>query len=138
MQSISTKDPAQRSSLAAAEERDASSLRHHVLHILDHSHPLLSGYSVRSHSLIKAQKKIGLTAEAVTGPLHQMEDSGAIDATIDEVSYWRTHVRSSVAQYVLERRVPILREMAVMRLLRERILEVLDAQPFDVVHAHSP
>jgi glycogen(starch) synthase len=93
---------------------------------------------VRSHSLIKAQNKIGFVAEALTGPLHQLEDPGATDTTIDEVAYRRTPLQSGVARHAFDRRIPVLREMAVVRLLRQRILEVLDAQPFDVVHAHSP
>jgi PEP-CTERM/exosortase A-associated glycosyltransferase len=138
MRSISTKHPAYNISFAASEKREAISLHHRVLHILDHSHPLLSGYSVRSHSLIKAQNKIGFVAEALTGPLHQLEDSGAIDVVIDEVSYRRTQLQYGVVRQVLDRRVPVLREMAVVMLLRRRILEVVDAQPFQVVHAHSP
>jgi glycogen synthase len=93
---------------------------------------------VRSHSLIKAQKSIGFDSDALTGPLHQLEDPGATDATIDEVSYRRTPLPPGVTWYVLDQRIPVLREMAVVRLLRERILEVLDAQSFDIVHAHSP
>jgi glycogen(starch) synthase len=138
MRSISTKEPPHSTSLEAPEKQEASSLRHHVLHILDHSLPLLSGYSVRSHSLIGAQEKIGFVSEALTGPLHQLEDPGAVDTTVDEVLYRRTPLQSGVVRHVLDRRIPVLREIAVVRLLRDRIVEVLDAQPFDVVHAHSP
>jgi PEP-CTERM/exosortase A-associated glycosyltransferase len=88
--------------------------------------------------LIRAQKKVGLSAEAVTGPLHQLDEVGATNSTIDEVSYWRTPLYSGVGHYVLNRRIPFLREMAVVRLLRERILELLDSGSFDLVHAHSP
>src|SRR6516162_10469466 len=99
MRSISTNDPPHNASPAAPVRREASSLCHGVLHILDHSHPLLSGYSVRSHSLIRAQKKIVFVSEALTGPLHELEDPGAIDTTIDEVCYRRTPLKSGVARY---------------------------------------
>jgi PEP-CTERM/exosortase A-associated glycosyltransferase len=109
-----------------------------VLHILDHSHPLLSGYSVRSQGLIKAQNTIGFASEVLTGPLHQLDDPGAAETNSDGVSYRRTPLNSGVTRFVLARRIRVLREMAVVRLLSRRILEVLDAQCFDVVHAHSP
>jgi glycogen synthase len=109
-----------------------------VLHVLDHSRPLLSGYSVRSHSLISAQKKIGFAPEVLTGPLHQLEDPAAADSTIDGISYRRTPLKPGFAQQVLQRRLPMLREMAVVRLLREQILALLNQHTFDIVHAHSP
>ena len=109
-----------------------------VLHVLDHSQPLLSGYSVRSHSLITAQKKIGFSPEVLTGPLHELDDAGATDRIIDSVSYRRTSLDGSVASHVLKRRIPLLREMAVIKLLRTRILGILEEHSFDIVHAHSP
>ena len=109
-----------------------------VLHVLDHSHPLLSGYSVRSHSLITAQKHVGLFPQVVTGPLHNMDDSAAAEAVIDGIAYRRTSLEPGFDQRVIESRVPGLREMSVVRLLRHRILNILDREQFDVVHAHSP
>ena len=109
-----------------------------VLHVLDHSRPLLSGYSVRSHSLISAQKKIGFAPEVLTGPLHQLEARSGTDSTIDGISYRRTALKDGFAQRLLQLRVPVLREMAVVQLLREQILAILDHRTFDIVHAHSP
>src|SRR5262250_3188468 len=111
MPSISAKYPEHSTTLVAREKPEAGSLRHHVLHILDHSHPLLSGYSVRSHNLIRAQKAIGFVSDALTGPLHQLENPESTDATIDEVSYQRTPLQRGVTRYILDRRVPVLREM---------------------------
>jgi glycogen(starch) synthase len=109
-----------------------------VLHVLDHSRPLLSGYSVRSHSLISAQKKIGFSPEALTGPLHQIEDPSANDIMLEGVSYQRTKLTGRIASLALKRRIPVLREAIVVKLLREKILTVLDEHPLDIVHAHSP
>ena len=110
----------------------------HVLHILDHSRPLLSGYSVRSHSLISAQKKIGFFPKVLTGPLHQIEDRSANDIMLEGISYERTELTGGIASLALEKRLPILREAMVVKLLREKILSVLDKHPFDIIHAHSP
>ena len=112
--------------------------RYRVLHVLDHSRPLLSGYSVRSQSLVDAQRKIGFLPEVLTGPLHQMEDPGAVDATIGGILYRRTPLQPGWKQRLLKRRVPVLRERAVVQLLREQILKTLDHNLFDIVHAHSP
>jgi len=109
-----------------------------VLHVLDHSLPLLSGYSVRSHSLITAQKHIGLCPEVVTGPLHNLEDAGATDTIIDGIPYHRTALMPGFEKRFIAGRVPVLRELSVVRLLRQRIFQLLDRQPFDVIHAHSP
>ncbi len=106
--------------------------------MLDHSLPLLSGYSVRSHSLITAQKHIGLCPEVVTGPLHNVEDVGATDTSIDGIPYHRTTLKAGLEKRFIDGRVPVLRETSVVRLLGQRIVELLDQQPFDVIHAHSP
>jgi glycogen(starch) synthase len=125
-------------SLVGRPEDRSSTRAVRVLHVLDHSRPLLSGYSVRSHSLIAGQKKIGFSPEVLTGPLHELDDPGAIDRTIDSISYRRTALNGSVANLFLKRRTPVLRETMVVKLLREQILAILDEHPFDIVHAHSP
>lgn len=125
-------------SLVGRPEDRSSTGAVRVLHVLDHSRPLLSGYSVRSHSLIAGQKKVGFSPEVLTGPLHELDDPGAIDRTIDSISYRRTALNGSVANLFLKRRTPVLRETMVVKLLREQILAILDEHPFDIVHAHSP
>jgi PEP-CTERM/exosortase A-associated glycosyltransferase len=67
-----------------------------------------------------------------------LDDPGAIDNTIDAVSYRRTPLQGSVASLALNRRIPVLREAMVVKLLRQQILTVLDEHLFDIVHAHSP
>lgn len=109
-----------------------------ILHVLDHSLPLRSGYSIRSRSLIKGQRNAGLFPQAVTGPLHQVDDPGAEETIIDGVRYHRTPLTSAWQKQLLGARVPLLREMTVVRLLRERIVQLLKAEPFDIVHVHSP
>jgi PEP-CTERM/exosortase A-associated glycosyltransferase len=67
-----------------------------------------------------------------------MDDSAAAEAVIDGIAYRRTSLEPGFDQRVIESRVPGLREMSVVRLLRHRILNILDREQFDVVHAHSP
>jgi PEP-CTERM/exosortase A-associated glycosyltransferase len=124
--------------LQVQEVADQGSGGLRVLHVLDHSRPLLSGYSVRSHSLITAEKSIGFLPEAITGPLHELDDAHSADTTVDGISYRRTLLPTGLERHVFGGRVPVLREMEVVRLLRKRILTRLDEMPIDVVHAHSP
>lgn len=109
-----------------------------ILHVLDHSLPLRSGYSIRSRGLIRGQRNAGFSPQAVTGPLHQVDDPGAEETIIDGIRYGRTPLTSDWRERIVRSRVPLLREMTVVRLLRKRILQLLQSDPIDVVHVHSP
>jgi glycogen synthase len=112
--------------------------QYRVLHVLDHSWPVLSGYSVRSRSLLKAQLQNGLKPHALTGPLHQLDDAQAADITVDGLPYERTPLSGALRRPALAGGWPLLRELAVVSLLRNRIFRLIDSKSFDIVHAHSP
>jgi glycogen synthase len=109
-----------------------------ILHVLDHSWPVHSGYSFRSLHLIAAQLYLGLRPQVLTSPLHLADDPQATDTELDGVAYWRTPYTGALSRWAVGRRWPILREALVVRLLRQRILHLLEREPFDVIHAHSP
>lgn len=109
-----------------------------VLHVLDHSWPVLDGYSQRSRSLIVCQLQLGFHPSVVTSPLHNVDDPKARDTELDGVRYLRTSDGTGVLWRAIHGRWPLLREAAVVRLLRSRIEFILSAQTFDLVHAHSP
>lgn len=109
-----------------------------VLHVLDHSWPVHSGYAFRSLHLIAAQHLLGLRPQVLTGPLQLADDPQARDAELDGVAYWRTPYTGSFSEWAIVRRRPVLREAAVVRLLRRRILTLLEHERFDIIHAHSP
>ena len=109
-----------------------------VLHVLDHSWPVLSGYSIRSRNLIASQHRLGQPIVVVTGPLHQFDDPAASDIMVDGVDYLRTPIAGALASPALRRRWPILREWATVQCLRDRILKLIDSQPVSIVYAHSP
>ena len=109
-----------------------------VLHVLDHSWPVLSGYSVRSRNLITSQHRLGYSITALTSPLHQLDDATATDVTLDEVTYARTPLRGGLATSAITKRWPIVREYEVVRLLREQILKMIARDRVQVVYAHSP
>lgn len=109
-----------------------------VLHVLDHSWPVLSGYAVRSRNLISAQHQLGEPIRVVTGPLHELDDPTSADIVLDDVSYTRTPIVGRAANAALRGRWPLVREREVVRLLREKVLEITSCHPVRVIYAHSP
>src|SRR5437879_7771441 len=79
-----------------------------------------------------------MNPSVVTGPLHDTDDPSSLDLVVDGIQYVRTHAGSALARKVLEGRWPIVRELAIVSLLRRKIEDLLEKERFDVVHAHSP
>lgn len=109
-----------------------------ILHILDHSWPILDGYAQRSRSLVVAQQQLDLDPCVLTGPLHELDDLSSTEIFVDGIKYYRTVIRGQFAARSIQNRWNVLREFCVVRLLRLRISKVLDSEAFDVLHAHSP
>jgi len=109
-----------------------------ILHVLDHSWPVHTGYSIRSLHLIAAQKYIGLRPRALTGPLQLVDDPQATDTVVDSISYARTPYAGTFSEWAIGSRRPVLREIEVVHLIRRRILDSLEKEPVDIIHAHSP
>jgi len=139
------KNPVLSAEMSVVQNDDACTLRRRyhqatpcVLHVLDHSWPVLSGYAVRSRNLISAQHAVGISIRAVTGPLHQLDDPKATDITLDGVDYMRTPIDGGLANAALRRRWPLARELEAVRILRGRLLEITQTHPVRVIYAHSP
>lgn len=102
-----------------------------ILHILDHSIPLHSGYTFRTLSILKAQRARGWETFHLTGAkqgaTHQLEE------TIDGWHFYRTPAGSG-----LFGRLPILNQLSVIQSLSRRLNEVIDTVKPDILHAHSP
>jgi len=109
-----------------------------VLHVLDHSWPVHTGYSIRSLHLIAAQHRLGLRPEALTGPLQILDDPHQSETVVENITYRRTPYRAGFSEWAISTRKPALREAAIVRLIRNRILELVKSNPVDVIHAHSP
>ena len=43
-----------------------------ILHVLDHSIPVLDGYSLRTLSILRHQRELGWETVHVTGPKHEI------------------------------------------------------------------
>jgi PEP-CTERM/exosortase A-associated glycosyltransferase len=104
-----------------------------ILHVLDHSLPLHSGYTFRTRAILKSQEALGLTVASVTGARHALEAPipGSVDEeTIEGLRFFR------VAD--LPPAPPLLREWNEVRALARRIEAAAQVFAPDVLHAHSP
>lgn len=115
-----------------------------ILHVLDHSLPLHSGYSFRTLAIIREQQRLGWQTAQLTSikhevsvseelPSHRQPDGSRPRENVDGVEFLRTPLRRGLMS-----QLPILRQWNVVRTLRRRLDEVIaDFRP-DVLHAHSP
>ena len=101
-----------------------------ILHVLDHSIPLHSGYTFRTLSLLREQAKLGWQTCHLTSPKHTAPS--AAEETVDGWHFYRTPVPPAMTT------LPGLAEVALMRLTGRRLLEVARKVQPDVLHAHSP
>lgn len=95
-----------------------------ILHVLDHSLPLQSGYTFRSLSILREQHRMGWCTIQLTSPKH-----GASAAREEDVDGWRFLRTPSGARDGLVKQ---------MRLTARRMEEVVRAERPDIIHAHSP
>jgi PEP-CTERM/exosortase A-associated glycosyltransferase len=104
-----------------------------ILHVLDHSLPLHSGYTFRSMSILQAQMKRGWQVAVLTSPKHQESWKGKWERkeTLEGVSHFRTPLTVSS-------RVPGYYETRLISALSHRIHEVASTYKPDIIHAHSP
>jgi hypothetical protein len=63
-----------------------------ILHVLDHSLPLHSGYTFRTRALLKAQQGRGWDVRGITGTRHYAE--GPEVETVDDLTFHRVSGRS--------------------------------------------
>ena len=100
-----------------------------VLHLLDHSIPLHSGYTFRTRAILREQRRLGWETFHLTSPKHTAP--GPARETVDGLEFFRTG-------YVPVLPLPVLREWGLMRATAQRLAEVADIVKPDLIHAHSP
>ncbi|MBX7481799.1 TIGR04063 family PEP-CTERM/XrtA system glycosyltransferase [Qipengyuania qiaonensis] len=99
-----------------------------VLHILDHSLPLHSGYAFRTRAILKSLQAGGVEVRGVTGPLYHEGESGVVEH--DGLIFHRTPGPVSGPSG--------LREWRAIDSLRGVVEKVAAEWEPDVLHAHSP
>jgi PEP-CTERM/exosortase A-associated glycosyltransferase len=108
-----------------------------ILHVLDHSIPLHSGYTFRTLSLLREQRALGWETHHLTSPKHAAAVPPEAAALREEsVDGWHFHRTPAAASSPLP--LPGLGEVALMKQTERRLLEVAQAVQPDLLHAHSP
>ncbi|WP_426116466.1 TIGR04063 family PEP-CTERM/XrtA system glycosyltransferase [Massilia sp. PWRC2] len=102
-----------------------------VLHVLDHSIPLHSGYTFRTRSILQQQRALGWETFHLTSPKQGVTQ--AAHEQVDGLAFYRTRPASGMLD-----RLPVFNQLAVINRLAERLLEVARELKPDVIHAHSP
>ncbi len=102
-----------------------------ILHILDHSIPLHSGYTFRTLSILKEQRSLGWETFHLTGPKHG--NCGVLEEDVDGWHFYRTQAASGLTS-----KLPVLNQAAVIDRLAHRLDEVTKIIKPDILHAHSP
>lgn len=102
-----------------------------ILHVLDHSIPLHSGYTFRSANILRQQRALGWHTVHVTG-LKQGARAQA-EETVDGLHFYRTAPSGNPLF-----RLPGFDQWDVVRTLARRIEEVAAVEKPDILHAHSP
>lgn len=102
-----------------------------ILHVLDHSIPLHSGYTFRSLSILKEQRALGWETLHVTG-----QKQGHYQQAEETVDGWLFHRTAPSASPLA--RLPVLNQLAVIATLTRRLMAVAQEKRPDILHAHSP
>jgi PEP-CTERM/exosortase A-associated glycosyltransferase len=114
-----------------------------VLHVLDHSIPLHSGYTFRTLSLLREQRKLGWDTHHLTSPKHGAGLAGkdaqiaatataTLEETVDGWHFFRTPQGSGGFS------LPGLGELQLMGQLERRLQQVAEQLRPQIIHAHSP
>ena len=111
-----------------------------ILHILDHSIPLHSGYSFRTRNLLRGQRSLGWHTAQLTGLKHERSAPRAangqrevLEEGVDDLHFYRTPGSGSLVG-----RLPLVNQWEVVSTLARRIEQVAEQEKPDVLHAHSP
>lgn len=101
-----------------------------ILHVLDHSLPLHSGYAFRTAAILREQRALGWETLQLTTPRQQA------GAASEDAGGWRFH-RTPMPPSAVDR-LPLAGYVREMHATTQRLAELCTAFRPDVLHAHSP
>jgi PEP-CTERM/exosortase A-associated glycosyltransferase len=102
-----------------------------ILHILDHSIPLHSGYAFRTLAILREQRALGWETFHLTGP--KQTSCASSEENVDGWKFFRTPAGKAMLA-----RAPVFKELQLMRAISHRLGEIAKEIKPDVLHAHSP
>lgn len=104
-----------------------------ILHILDHSIPLHSGYTFRTRAILEQQKALGWETYHLTGPKHnQIAKPEDRQEVIDGLKFYRSDELSGIWN------LPVINQWSVVKSIQNRLDEIIPQIKPDIIHAHSP
>jgi PEP-CTERM/exosortase A-associated glycosyltransferase len=103
-----------------------------ILHVLDHSLPLHSGYTFRTRAIMKAQQAAGWDVAGITSVRQYQhgETRGPESQLAEGLTFHRTNAQATGPA--------IVREYREVSVLADSITALHRKWPFDLLHAHSP
>lgn len=104
-----------------------------ILHVLDHSLPLHSGYTFRTRAILRAQMARGWEVRGITGHRHSMGQGadGPMEEQVDGLHFHRTPGQAATGN-------PVLREWRDISAHADAIDALVRQWRPDIIHAHSP
>ncbi len=102
-----------------------------ILHILDHSLPLHSGYTFRTCAILAQQRLLGWETFHLTSS--KQIGASEPEERVDGFHFYRTPPLNGLVT-----RLPVLNQLGVMAALKRRLEEVVAKVEPDILHAHSP
>lgn len=102
-----------------------------ILHILDHSIPLHSGYTFRTRAILEQQRKLGWQTYQITSAKHTVANQPVEE--VDGLQFYRSEIPKGVFA-----RLPILNQWTIIGALAKRLDEIIPQIKPDILHAHSP
>ncbi|MFD1106921.1 TIGR04063 family PEP-CTERM/XrtA system glycosyltransferase [Sphingobium olei] len=100
-----------------------------ILHVLDHSLPLHSGYTFRTRAILRAQMARGWDVRGITGYRHIAD--GPLEEVVDGIRFHRTPGQPAEGN-------PLIREWRDISAHADAIDALVRQWRPDVIHAHSP
>src|SRR5690349_1144107 len=100
-----------------------------ILHVLDHSLPMHSGYTFRTRAILRAQQAKGWEVRGITG--HRHAAPGPLEEMVDGLHFHRTPGESTGAH-------ALLREWRDISAHADAIDALVRQWRPDIIHAHSP
>ena len=105
-----------------------------ILHILDHSIPLHSGYTFRTRAILDQQRILGWETNHITSPKHnQAIQPQCTEEEINGLHFFRTSPSKGFIS-----QLPFISQWAVATALEQRLRSVIEQIRPDILHAHSP
>jgi PEP-CTERM/exosortase A-associated glycosyltransferase len=102
-----------------------------ILHVLDHSIPLHSGYTFRTKAILEQQRSMGWETAHVTSPKHSTESPE--EEVVDGLRFYRTRSLGGPVS-----KLSAFSQFHVVAALVKCLEQVIEKEKPDVLHAHSP